>query len=301
MYPLAGYDVGSVFAERFQILSLIGVGGAGAVFRALDLRGAGSEVAIKLIAPRTDGKAAKSGAELLIQNGLAHPNIVKVLDGGVSSDGISFLVMEHLAGCTLRDCLDAAPNGMPLDEALAVLGSIASGLAEAHTHGIVHCDLKPSNILLGNDGQIKIADFGVARLATDSACDTDEPAELPGTPQYMSPEQLDGSPVGVSTDVFSFGALAVELLTGRSPFDGTDLVQLLTRYRRRHPLAHRDLSSSLPLWLRELLVACCASSPSDRPTDAGALYRALVTRSFAPKLERSWWGWLLVTCALEGR
>ena len=288
MYPLAGYEVGSVFAERFQILSLLGVGGYGAVFRALDLEHDSREVALKLIAPTGEGERLGEHLELLIQHYLTHPNILRILEEGESADGISFLVMEHLAGCTLRDCLDAAPNGVPVDEAIAILGSIAAGLAEAHRHGIVHCDLKPSNVLLGNDGRVVVADFGVARRV-DEPGDT---SELVGTPHYMAPEQLRGASVTPATDVFSFGALAYELITGHSAFDGDDLSQLLIRHRRPLPLARCDIPVALPAWLRRLLIDCCASDPCARPKDGAMLAQALKTRSYAPPLHRRRWQWL---------
>ena len=288
MYPLAGYEVGSVFAERFQILSLLGVGGYGAVFRALDLAHESREVALKLVSPSADCERGGAHIELLLQHEVVHPNILRILEEGESADGITFLVMEHLAGCSLRDCLDAAPNGLPVDEAVAILGAIAAGLAEAHRRGIVHCDLKPSNVLLGNDGRVVVADFGVARRVDEVT----EGSELVGTPHYMAPEQLRGASVTPATDVFSFGALAYELITGHSAFDGDDLSQLIIRHRRPLPLARCDIPVALPAWLRRLLIDCCASDPGARPKDGATLSHALTTRSYAAPLHRRRWRWL---------
>ncbi len=290
MYPLAGYEVGSVFAGRFQILSLLGVGGYGAVFMAVDLARDGREVAVKLIAP-TQAATPWERGELQIQRRIDHPNVLRIFEGGLSPDGIAYLVMEYLAGCTLRDCLDAAPNGMPLDEALAVLTAIASALADTHQRDVAHCDVKPSNVLLSRNGQVKLSDFGAARFWKEEQPPA-VPASLVGTPQYMAPELLSGGTVGPAVDVFAFGSVAFELLTGRSAFDGSDLPQLLARYRRRYPLTRRDIPVGVPGWLRRLIIDCCASDPSIRPEDGTVLSGAMASQSYASQLHRHRWRWL---------
>jgi serine/threonine protein kinase len=204
----------SLRVPGYDLLEAIGEGGMGVVYRAHQ-RSLQRPVAIKFIHPSPDGQRAPSvHLESRLMAALSHPHVVAIHDCG-QADGHAFLVMEYVDGSSLRARLKPG-QPWPVEQALPLLAAVASALAYIHAQGILHLDLKPENVLLGRDGQIKVTDFGLARPQPDAA---GSPAEVPrgGTLDYSPPEQRFGLAVDQRADLFSLATLAYELLSGRQP------------------------------------------------------------------------------------
>src|SRR5215831_12128617 len=200
----------------YEVVSPLGAGGMGEVWRARDGR-LGREVAIKVLPSEVvgdPGRLKRFEKEARAASALNHPNIVTIYDIG-SADSVAFIAMERIDGKTLRELLFAAP--MPIKRLLQIAAQIAEGLAKAHEAGIVHRDLKPENVMVTKDGLVKILDFGLAKL-TSTMSGSDEVSQLPtetgtspgvvlGTVGYMSPEQAAGQTIDFRSDQFSFGSI----------------------------------------------------------------------------------------------
>ncbi len=222
------YGVGDELAGRYQLRRDLGSGGSGHVFEAVH-RFTGSSVAIKLIAadvPRSlrSEVAARLEREARALAGLRHPNIVQALDGGILSDGTPYLVMELLEGRTLEGLL-AARGCFGLDDTVAVAWQLCDALEAAHAAGIVHRDVKPSNVVIVRDHRdaevVKLLDFGTVRVAGAEAKKLTSAGALVGTPAYMSPEQLLAlDDIDERSDVYALGITLFECLTGRIPYEG---------------------------------------------------------------------------------
>ncbi|WP_437521402.1 protein kinase [Sorangium sp. So ce726] len=213
---------GRVIAGRYEILSRLGTGGMGSVWRAVDREVEGEEIAVKVLLADWSNEpimVARFRRELKLARKISHPNVCRVYDLG-EADGLRFLTMELVEGQTLRAVL--LERTLDPKRALSLLHEVASGLAAVHEQGIIHRDLKPENVLVRRDGRAIVADFGLARGALAQASTVDS---IAGTPAYMSPEQLRGEPLSPASDIFALGILGFELLTGRSPFgSGAPLV-----------------------------------------------------------------------------
>src|ERR1043165_1367940 len=222
----------------YEILTHIGAGGMGEVWRARDRR-IGRDVAVKVL-PQTfaagDAQVLPFEQEARAAGALNHPGLVTIFDVG-TAEGSPYIVMELLEGETLRDMLgDAVPKPLPIRKALDYAIQIASALAIAHEKGITHRDLKPENVFVTSDGRIKILDFGLAKLAVDAvdgegrrrtAKHLTSSGMVVGTPGYMSPEQVRAHPLDHRTDIFAFGALLYEMLSGRRAFDRDSAVETM--------------------------------------------------------------------------
>jgi len=234
---------------NYQVLEPLGSGGMGEVYKARDTR-LNRLVAIKVL--RGDLSASATGRQRFIQeakaaSALNHPNIVTIYDI-FEYDGMDCLVMEYIAGKTLHALIPR--QGMPWNEALPIAVQVAEGLRKAHSAGIVHRDIKPSNVLVPGSGPVKILDFGLAKLAESEALAADDNTRtagpvtqagaVVGTVSYMSPEQAQGKPVDSRSDIFSFGSVLYEMLTGR---------RVPARFGRRHDGRHpaqRPRAACLP-------------------------------------------------------
>jgi serine/threonine protein kinase/tetratricopeptide (TPR) repeat protein len=254
----------------YELVSQIGKGGMGVVYRARDVR-LGRSVAIKVL--QTEFSENSLRRDWLLREAraaaqLSHPNIVGIHDIGVDGKAV-YVVYELLDGSTLRTLLS---NGsLPFDQIVDYAIQISMGLAAAHQHGILHRDLKPENVFVTSSGQIKILDFGLAKVLTRpvgmhgavSTSDTDDTITLPdvlgGTPGYMSPEQLRGGTVDFRSDVFSFGALLYELVSGDQPFKGDNDIDVISATLLTSP---PPLSTDILLW--EIIQRCLQREPSAR-------------------------------------
>ena len=270
----------------YEIEAPLGAGGMGEVYKARDTR-LDRTVAIKVlpehVAQDPDLKA-RFEREAKTISSLNHPHICTLHDIG-NQDGIDFLVMEYLDGETLAQRLEK--GALPLDQALKVAIEIADALDKAHRQGIVHRDLKPGNIMLTAAGT-KLLDFGLAKLRPPrtvgadgfSAATTQSEAltgrgTILGTLQYMTPEQLEGKEADATTDIFAFGAVVYEMVTGRRAFEGSSQASLISGIMSTNPAPMASLQEMSPPTLDRIVKTCLAKNPEDRWQSAGDLRREL--------------------------
>jgi serine/threonine protein kinase len=257
----------------YEVVAPLGAGGMGEVFRARDTR-LGREVAIRVLRAESmgdKGRRRRFVQEARAASALNHPNIVTIHEIETSA-GVDFIVMEYVVGRTLEALIPE--HGMTVSEALRVAIPIAAALAAAHEKHIVHRDLKPANIVVSGEGVVKVLDFGVAKLLEDGGDDTGETATLSGTEtgrgaivgtaSYMSPEQATGGKVDARTDVFSFGALLYEMVTGHRAFAGKTVSDTLQSVVRDQPPAPREQAPAVPEALERLILLCLRKEPERR-------------------------------------
>ncbi len=275
--------------SHYRIESEIGRGGMGVVYRAVDTR-LGRAVAIKMLPPEATAdpdRHRRFVQEARSASALNHPHIVTIHD--IDEDaGTTFIAMELVDGTPLDRLL--AQGAPPVATTLEYGAQVAGALAAAHATGIVHRDIKPANIMITRDGRAKVLDFGLAKLVerapteeTMSALAT-RPGLIMGTAAYMSPEQAEGRAVDARSDIFSFGAVLYEMLTGRRPFTGTTELGTITAILRDQPPPVRSVRSDVPGDVQAIVDRCLAKDPAARYADAGAL-RAELDASHA-KLTR---------------
>src|ERR1035437_3831142 len=252
----------------YQIVSLLGAGGMGEVYRARDARLART-VALKVLPPDVagdTGRRQRFEQEARAASALNHPNILSVYDIG-SQDGLVYMVVELIEGDTLRDQLKR--GALPQSRAVEIAGQVADGLAAAHAGTIVHRDLKPENIMLTRDGRAQILDFGLAKQVSAPPPGSDpsqlltrtSPGAVLGTASYMSPEQVRGEAVDSRSDIFSVGLVLYECLAGRPPFDRPTAVELMTATLREDP---HELPESIATALRQIVAHCLENEPDRR-------------------------------------
>ncbi|HEX9638428.1 MAG TPA: serine/threonine-protein kinase, partial [Acidobacteriota bacterium] len=285
--------------SRYRIVEKLGAGGMGEVYRAEDSR-LGRQVAVKVL-PREIASAAEHRArferEAQAVAALSHPNVLAIHDFGVEGE-IAFAVMELLQGETLRAELDRL-GALPLRVALERAIQTARGLAAAHAKGIVHRDLKPENLFVTHDGQLKILDFGLAKMVAPGsgaasgitiAVDT-QPGTILGTFAYMAPEQTKGAPAGASADLFAFGVILYEMLSGQNPFRRDSVAETISAILRdQAPPLERNVSD-LPQAVAHLVRHCLEKNPADRAHSAPDLVynleacRAALSAASAPAVD----------------
>jgi tetratricopeptide (TPR) repeat protein/predicted Ser/Thr protein kinase len=267
---------------HYEVLTRIGAGGMGEVWRARDTR-LGRDVAIKVLPPaRGDDSVQKERLlrEARAASALIHPNIITVHEIN-SADGVDFIVMEYVRGETLTTLL--ALGKLPLAQALDYAAQICDALKTAHDAGVVHRDLKPGNIMIAASGLVKVLDFGIAKRLTRAEGGPDTTAAVSltmagatiGTPAYMSPEQAVGDPVDARSDLFSFGVVLYQMLSGVLPFQGTTSLTLLRQVVHEQPRPLRLLSPDLPERLTALVEKCLAKEPVDRYPNAAIVSQEL--------------------------
>jgi Protein kinase domain len=261
---------------HYEVVAALGKGGMGEVYRAHDTR-LQRDVALKILA---EGVAAQLGhpsrleQEARLLASLNHPNIA-VIHGFEESDGVRALVLELVEGETLADRLTHGPLDVPA--ALRVAQQIATALDVAHERGIVHRDLKPSNVMVRGDGLVKVLDFGLAKFAEPSgdsaalespsrATEATRTGVILGSPLYMPPEQIGGQSVGKRSDIWAFGAVLFELLTGQTAFGGADVSRILADVVTREP-RWELLPAETPSSVLRLLRRCLTKDPADRLRD----------------------------------
>jgi alkyl hydroperoxide reductase subunit AhpC/predicted Ser/Thr protein kinase len=223
---------------HYRIEAEVGRGSFGAVFRAYDLTLL-RHVALKVFRPGGPKTSLRILDEARAAAALAHPNVCSIF-GTDDSEGFPVITMEFVDGCPLTELLRNGP--LSADDAARIAAQLARGMAAAHRSGVVHGDLKPANVLLNREMTVKITDFGLARrlIPTTGVQETQDwdinsPGAIAGTPSYMSPEQIRGAPATPESDVFSFGLIFFEMLTGKRAFDGQNVLEVLDQVRRVDP------------------------------------------------------------------
>jgi serine/threonine-protein kinase len=270
---------------RYEVLGELGQGAMGVVYKARDPL-IDRVVAIKTInlGLALDEKEEYEGRfyqEAKAAGRLNHPNIVTIYDVGKSGD-VAYIAMELLEGRELRDIMNDR-GLLPVDQVLDIVAQVALGLSYAHEHGIVHRDVKPSNIMLVRDGHAKITDFGIARM-TSSAVRTQTGMVL-GSPKYMSPEQVMGKEIDQRSDIFSLGVMLYEMLTGQAPFDGENVNAIMYQTLNAIPVPPNSLNPSVPEMVNFIVAKALTKGLEDRYQNAKDL--AVDLRTCRDTLPRS--------------
>ena len=258
---------GQLIAGRYLVKAFIASGGMASVYRARD-QVLEREVALKIIHPHlaTDKSfVEKFRREAKMAASLSHPNLVNVFDQGTDNQ-IIFLVMEFVPGINLRDALNDFGALTP-DRALEILEPLTSGLAAAHSAGILHRDLKPENVFLSDSGTVKLGDFGLAREISSQT----QTGSVVGTAAYLSPELVLRGQADARSDIYSLGVMAFEMLTGKQPYGGDQAVQIAYQHANSNVPAPSSLNAGVPELLDEIVLWATARNPSDRPTSAKEL------------------------------
>jgi serine/threonine protein kinase len=263
--------IGESIERRYRILEKIGSGGMGIVYKALDTRFQ-RLVALKVLSFSYKPEAKQLFLREVTAIGrLKHPNIVQIYDAGETGT-IVYLAIEYIEGRTLSQILkDARPLGR--DYATEIIRQVGTALGYAHRNGVIHRDVKPSNILISNDGRVLLLDFGLA--VAPGAPTLSETGTVAGTVAYMSPEQIMGKSVDARSDIFSLGIVFYELLTGRRPFSGESAGQLLSNVLKEEPESPGQIDSSIPTSINQIVLKSLAKEPGQRFQTADSFLRAL--------------------------
>jgi serine/threonine protein kinase len=298
---------------RYRVLRRLGSGGMADVYCAEDQQ-LGRPVALKVLYRRFAEDVQfreRFRREASSAAGLQHPNIVGIFDRG-AWDGTYYIAMEYIQGRTLKDVIrDRGPA--PPEAAIDVTVQILRAARFAHSRGVVHRDLKPQNVLIDEEGRIKVTDFGIARAG---ASDMTETGSIMGTAQYLSPEQAQGRPVDARADLYAIGIVLYEMLTGRVPFDAESAVTVALKQVSETPVPPRELVPSIPPALDAVVMRALEKDPGRRFADADEFAAALEAARAAPlevpaplpppveeevleeRRGRRWWLWLLILLAL---
>ena len=211
--------IGHILDNRYKILEEVGTGGMAVVYKAQDIL-LDRIVAVKILLAKYGDDhdfVVRFRQEAQAAAKLSHPNIVNIYDVGYD-ENVHYIVMEYVRGETLKEYIEKHGH-LPINTSIQITFDIGEALENAHKNGIVHCDIKPHNILVTETGRIKVADFGIARAINSSATNKDDHAVL-GSVHYFSPEQASGGPVDERTDIYSLGVVMYEMMTGVVPFEG---------------------------------------------------------------------------------
>jgi len=265
---------GDLIADRYELEELVGTGGMSSVFRARD-RQLERRVAIKILHEHYAGdpeylERFRREARAVAQ--LSHPNIVTVIDRG-DDEGRQYIVFEHVEGENLKELVQRE-GSLPVRQALELALAVADGLAFAHDHGLVHRDVKPQNVLLSNEGEVKVTDFGIARSLHVEHGVTLTGTVL-GTGEYLAPEQAGGKPVSPATDVYSLGVVLWELLAGDVPFVGENFVAVALRHVNEPPPSLRDRRPDVSPRLEAAVDRALAKDPARRFSSMAAFAKEL--------------------------
>ena len=270
-----------ILNNRYQLQERLGAGGMAMVYRAHDLT-LERTVAIKIL--RKDFSNDSSFRQRFHQEAkaaanLSHPNIVTVHDFGLYADQL-FIIMEYVPGNDLKTLLKGRNRFNPA-EALDLVIQACAGIGYAHRAGLVHCDIKPQNMLVTPDNRLKVVDFGIARLM--ATISPDEQSDVVwGSPQYFSPEQAAGMAPSPASDVYSLGVVLYEMLTGRLPFIASSAEELARLHRDTLPPSPRRFNPSIPIPLEQILLKVLSKEPSSRYRTADQLGRVLTTLAQQP-------------------
>ena len=298
----------TIIDGRYRVLRKLGSGGMADVYCAEDQQ-LGRRVALKLLYrhfAEDEQFVERFRREASSAAGLQHPNIVGIYDRG-EWDGTYYIAMEYIEGRTLKDVIRERGPAPP-EAAVDIVLQILRAARFAHQRGIVHRDIKPHNVLIDDDGRVKVTDFGIARAG---ASDMTETGLIMGTSQYLSPEQAQGKPVDARSDLYSIGIVLYEMLTGRVPFDAESPVAVALKQVSEAPVPPRELNPEIPPALDAVVLRALEKEPARRFADADEFIAALQTGHlepapvFPPPVEvleeehgRRWWVWLLALLAV---
>jgi hypothetical protein len=258
--------------NRYEVLGNLGCGATSRVDKARDTL-LGRTVALKTLvhsfgAP-TEQKQFLREAQIVSQ--LSHPAIVSLYDVGMEDGNVAYLVMEYVAGKTLQQVLAESTGPMPIPRACAWISDLAGALHRAHRSGVIHGDIKPANILVTEDGKVKLSDFGIARFATQVSGS----GKMMGTPAYLSPEQILGEPQNTRSDLFSLGIVLYQMVTGYAPFDGSSVSAVCAQILQAEPVPPSQRNAAVTPELDRIILRCLAKTSADRYPTAEAFATSL--------------------------
>lgn len=298
-------SAGSDFGTRYRIVSLLGQGAMGRVYKAFD-KDLERAVAIKVVRP---GMMAEADAlkrfkqELLLASKVSHKNILRIHDLGEVGD-IKFISMAYVEGSDLNKIIQQNPK-MPFERILSFAEQLADALAAAHAEGVIHRDLKPQNILVAADDHLYVSDFGLAKSFEEDAVGMTRTGVFLGTPLYMSPEQVEGKPADQRSDLYSYGLILYEMVTGAVPFSGDSTFKVMYDRLKTKPKSPRLQNPEIPAWFDRVIMRCLEKQPETRYQNANEILADLrssrapsATHSIQITLPRfsdrswAWWaGW----------
>jgi len=273
---------GILFAGRYEIIEALGVGGMGEVYRVEDKK-VGQEIALKLIKPEIAAdlkNIERFRHEMKFARMISHRNVCRMFDLG-EDKGTYFITMEYVAGEDLKSFIRRAAPLSPA-RALAIIRQTAEGLAEAHRLGVIHRDLKPANVMIDREGNVRIMDFGIARSLT--ARGITGVGTIIGTPEYMSPEQVEGKDADHRSDLYSLGIIMFEMLTGQVPFGGDTPLSIAVKQKSEPAPSAKKLNPQISENLNTVILDCLEKDRDKRPQNAEDLLFRLrkIEADFAP-------------------
>ena len=267
--PIRDLTPGETFAGRYQVIEDLGQGGMGRVYKVYDTE-VREKLALKLLKPEIaadDRTIERFRNELRLARTISHRNICRMHDLG-REESTYYITMEYVSGEDLKSLIHRI-GALPVGKAVSIARQVCEGLEEAHRVGVVHRDLKPQNIMIDREGNARIMDFGIARSVKGKGITGAN--VLIGTPEYMSPEQVDGKEAGPRSDLYSLGVVLFEMLTGRVPFEGDTPLSVAVKQKSEAPPDPRALNRQVPEDLARLVLQCLDKAPERRPAGAAAL------------------------------
>jgi len=282
---------GQTIGERYRIVRLLGQGGMGAVYAAEDGEFAGELVALKtMLTPGEDVPRvlARFKKEIQLARRVAHPNVCRIFDVGYHVTGPAktiFVSMEYVTGVPLKTFIQQKGR-LNEREALAIIRDVAAALDATHAAGLIHRDVKSGNVMLAESGRAVLMDFGLACLSNpeEGELSLTRTGAIIGTPAYMAPEQIEGIPLTAATDIYAFGMVIYEMVTGRLPYEGDTPMNILAKRLREPPRTPNHFVPNLKAEWEQTILRCLEHDPSKRFRSAMDVYRALDRAAETPTL-----------------
>jgi serine/threonine protein kinase len=271
--PIKRLKIGSLFAERYEILEELGKGGMGEVYKVKDKK-LNEEMALKVLKPEIaadKGIIERFKNELKLARKIAHRNVCKMYDLNEEKETL-YITMEYVRGVDLKSLIQTKGK-LSMDETLKIAQQLCEGLAEAHDLGIIHRDLKPQNIMIDKKDITKIMDFGIAR--SSEAPGVTQTGMIMGTPDYISPEQVEGNEVDHRSDLYSVGVILFEMTTGKLPFEGETALSIILKHKTETPPSPSDINREISGNLNRLILKCMEKDPEKRFQSAEELLSGL--------------------------
>src|SRR6202451_3974199 len=279
--------LGSDFGPRYRIDALLGQGGMGRVYKAYD-KELNRTVAIKVVRQGVMGEADALGRfkqELVLASKISHKNILRIHDLG-EVNGMKFISMAYVEGQDLHQIIKDNPK-LPMERVLKYATQLAGALAAAHAEDVVHRDLKPQNILVDKNDQVYISDFGLAKSFAEGAVGMTQTGAFLGTPRYMSPEQVEGKATDGRSDLYAYGLILYEMVTGEVPFTGESTLKVMYQRIQEKPKSPKLINNELPNWLVKIIMRCLEKDPEARYQNAYEILADLQGSQSGSGLSRS--------------